>query len=206
MSEYLHTYEAYRVPKGTKVKNAMGEDVVLSNEEDVLVLTEKASKQLVKDRRAYNGMLQQNAEMATQKTQNTANEKMSKDQAKIMAVYRAMVKGNIVSSGDERRLLEYNSELYQSAKMAQSMNQRGKCKRQSSQWNEQEEKAYREKMTKLCEESNEAVNAFIKGSQEFSNAQKNCIVEGNLNNVDISSLKVISLGFDVIGANIDLST
>ena len=42
MSGYLHTYEAYRVPKGTKVQDATGKEVVLSNEEDVLVLTEKA--------------------------------------------------------------------------------------------------------------------------------------------------------------------
>jgi len=43
MSGFLHTYEAYRVPKGTKVQNQAGEEVVLSNEEDTLVLTEKAS-------------------------------------------------------------------------------------------------------------------------------------------------------------------
>ena len=43
MSSFLHTYEAYRVPKGTKVQNQAGEEVVLSNEEDTLVLTEKPS-------------------------------------------------------------------------------------------------------------------------------------------------------------------
>ena len=32
MSGYLHTYEAYRVPKGTKVQDATGKEVVLSNE------------------------------------------------------------------------------------------------------------------------------------------------------------------------------
>lgn len=50
MKAYLHSYEAYRVPKGTAVKDAAGKDVVLSEEQDVLVLTEKASKQLIKDR------------------------------------------------------------------------------------------------------------------------------------------------------------
>ncbi|MCR5234797.1 MAG: hypothetical protein K6E53_12975 [Lachnospiraceae bacterium] len=76
MSGYLHTYEAYRVPKGTKVQDATGKEVVLSNEEDVLVLTEKASKQLAKDRGEHTGMLQQKAEMAAQKTQDAANEKI----------------------------------------------------------------------------------------------------------------------------------
>lgn len=55
MQAYLHSYEAYRVPKGTTVKDAAGKDVVLSKEEDVLVLTEKASKQLIEDRRDYGG-------------------------------------------------------------------------------------------------------------------------------------------------------
>ena len=87
MSGYLHTYEAYRIPKGTKVQDATGKEIALSNEEDVLVLTEKAGKQLVKDRREHNGMLQKMAEMAAQKTQDAAREKIAKDQAKVMAVW-----------------------------------------------------------------------------------------------------------------------
>lgn len=55
---YVHTYEAYRVPKGTTVMNAAGEDVILSKDEDTLVLTEAASRQLVKDRRDYGSALQ----------------------------------------------------------------------------------------------------------------------------------------------------
>ena len=101
MSGYLHTYEAYRVPKGTKVQDATGKEVVLSNEEDVLVLTEKASKQLVKDRGEHNGMLQQKSEMAAQKTQDAASEKIAKDNAKVMAVYKAMANGDTVPASDE---------------------------------------------------------------------------------------------------------
>ena len=43
MKAYMHSYEAYRVPKGTQVKDVSGNDVILSQEKDVLVLTEKAS-------------------------------------------------------------------------------------------------------------------------------------------------------------------
>lgn len=35
-----------------------------------------------------------------------------------MAVYRAMAKGDIVPASDERKLQEYNSDLYQTAKFA----------------------------------------------------------------------------------------
>lgn len=55
----------------------MGEDVVLSNEEDVLVLTEKSAKQLVKDRRAHNGMLQLKAEMAQSMAQLNERRKLA---------------------------------------------------------------------------------------------------------------------------------
>lgn len=102
MKGYIHTYEAYRVPKGTKVKDAAGTEVVLSNQEDVLVLTQKAGERLVKDRNEYNGMLLYKAELAAQRTQTAASEKRAKDDAKIMAVYHAMVKGDIVPAGDEK--------------------------------------------------------------------------------------------------------
>lgn len=202
---YIHTYEAYRVPKGTKVKDAAGQEVVLSNEEDVLVLTEKAGKQLVKDRREHNGMLQQKAEVAAQRTQDAASEKMAKDQAKIMAVFRAMAKGDIVPAADEKKLLEYSSKLYQAAKMAQSMAQTVERKKQASQWDEKEEKAYNEKMKELRNESEEATSAMIEGSQKFSSVQKKHIVEIASDSIDFSSMKVMSLGSSVTGAYIDLS-
>lgn len=205
MLGYLHTYEAYRVPKGTKVKDAMGEDIVLSNTEDVLVLTEKASKQLVKDRREHNGMLQLKVEIAAQKTQNAANEKIAEDQAKVMAVYLAMVKGDIVPAGDEKKLQEYSFELYQAAKMAQSMAQSAERRKQESQWDEKEENAYNAKKKELLDESNEAVSAVIEGSQEFSSAQKQRIVEIDSSGIDFSSMKVMSLGSGVTGVHIDLS-
>lgn len=205
MSNYLHTYEAYRIPKGTKVKDVSGEEVVLSNEEDVLVLTAKAGKQLVHDRRDYAVMLQVKAEMAAKKTQDVASEKYAKDQAKIMAVYRAMAKGDIVPASDEKKLMEYNSDLYQSAKMAQSIALQAEHRKHKSQWDEEEEKAHREKMKKLQTESDEAALAVGTGSGEFSNAQKGHIVEIDSSGVDFSSMQVINLGAGVTGAHIDFS-
>jgi oligoribonuclease NrnB/cAMP/cGMP phosphodiesterase (DHH superfamily) len=209
MSGYLHTYEAYRVPKGTKVQDATGKEVVLSNEEDVLVLTEKASKQLGKDRSEYTGMLQQKSEMAAQKTQDAANEKIAKDNAKVMAVYKAMANGDTVPASDERKLQEYDKDLYQAAKMAQSMAQlrtkQAERKHHASQWDEKEEQAYNAKMKELGDASNEAVLAIGEGSYEFSSAQKENIVEIDSSGVDFSSMKVMSLGSGVTGEFIDLS-
>lgn len=205
MSGYLHTYGAYRIPKGTKVQDASGKEVVLSEEKDVLVLTEKAGRQLVQDRHAYNGMLMQNAEMAAQKTQKEAGDKMAKDMAKIMAVFRALVRGDIVPSSDEWRLQEYSPEMYQAAKVMQGMAQREERRKEKSQWNEKEEAAHKEKMAQLRKESDEAAAAIVEGSQAFSAAQKKRIVEVDSSGVDMTAMKVMSLGSGVAGAYIDLS-
>ena len=207
MQAYLHSYEAYRVPKGTTVKDAAGKDVVLSKEEDILVLTEKASKQLIEDRRDYGGMLQTKAEMAAQKTQEEAMKQMMKDQAKALAVFRSMSNGDVVPDTDEKKLMEYDDKLYQAAKMAQAMAQRMKkeAEKRESEWDEKEEAEDVKRMAELCEVSNGAALAVGTGSQEFSAAQKQNIVEVDSSGVDFSNLTVMSLGSGVTGTNIDLS-
>lgn len=205
MSGYLHTYEAYRIPKGTKVKDATGQEVILSNEEDVLVLTEKAGRQLAEDRRNYSNMLQMQAQMAAQRTQDAASKKYVKDQAKVMSVFRAMAKGDIVPVSDEKKLMEYSSELYQSAKMAQSLALQAERRKHKSQWDDKEEEAHKAKMKELRDKSNEAALAVGTGSREFSNVQKERIVEIDSDGMDFSSMQVTSLGADVTGAYINLS-
>ena len=207
MSAYLHQYEAYRIPKGTTVKDMTGNDVVLSNTEDVLVLTEEAGRQLVKDRGDYGNMLQTKAEMVAQKTQSAAMEQMMKDQAKALAVFRSMSDGDIVPDADERKLMKYDDKLYQAAKMAQAMAQRMKkeAENKESEWDEREEKENQRKREKLCEESNEAALAVGTGVQQLSAAQKQNIVEIDSNGVDLSNITAVNLGSGVTGSNIDLS-
>ncbi len=206
MTAYLHSYEAYRVPKGTAVKDAAGKDVVLSNEQDVLILTEKASKQLIEDRRDYGGMLQTKADLAAQKTQEEGMKKLMKEQAKALAVFRSMADGDIVPSSDERKLMEYDDKLYQAAKMAQAMAQRMKeVEKKKSEWDEKEEAEDKKRMEELCAASNEAALAVGTGSREFSAAQKQHIVEVDSSGVDFSTLTAVNLGSGVTGANIDLS-
>lgn len=205
-SSFLHTYEAYRIPKGAKVQNQAGEEVVLSDEEDTFVLTEEASRQLVKDRKDYVGMLQTQAEMAAEKTQEAATERIAKDQAKAMAVFRSLANGDNVPSSDERRLMDYDSKLYQAAKAAQAMAQMAKKRAESkeSEWDEREEEEQRKKEKILGDESNEAALAIGKGCHEFNEAMKENIVEVDSSDIDFSSFKTMSLG-GVTGAYIDLS-
>ena len=207
MAGYLHTYEAYNIPKGVKVQNLAGEEVVLSDEEDTLVLTEQSARQLIKDRRDYGNMLQTNAEMAAGKTQDAAAKKMAEDQVKALSVFRSMSKGDNVPPSDERRLMDYDKKLYQAGKMAQAMAQMEKkrAENKDSEWDEREEEEYRRKMKELCDESNEAALSVSSGSHEFSEAQKQNIVEIDTPEMDISSIKTCNLGSGVTGEYIDLS-
>jgi len=54
-------------------------------------------------------MLQAQAEAAAEKTQQAASEKIAKDQAKAMAVFRSLANGDNVPSSDESKLMEYDS-------------------------------------------------------------------------------------------------
>lgn len=206
MSSYLHTYEAYRIPKGTKVQNAAGDEVVLSDKEDTLVLTAESSKQLVKDRGQYGSMLQAKAENAALKTQDEAMRQYNENQAKAISVFRSMSKGDNVPATDENKLMAYDPKLYHAAKMAQAMAQMAKKKAESkkSEWDEREEMEKQAKLDKLCEESNEAALAVATGSHEFGEAQKQNIVEIDSSGIDFSSIKTMNLG-GVTGEFIDLS-
>ena len=207
MKPYLHNYEAYRVPKGTAIKDMSGKEVVLSEEKDVLILTEKSSKQLIEDRHNYGSMLQMKADVASEKTREEGMKKMMQDQAKALAVFRSLANGDIVPASDERKLMEYDDKLYQAGKSAQAMAWRIKeeIEEKKSEWDEKEEEEQRQKMEELKAEANDAALAVGSGSKEFSTVQKLCIVEVDSGDVDFSSLKTANLGSGVTGVNIDLA-
>lgn len=207
MLSYLHTYEAYRIPKGTKVLGSDGKEVVLSEQEDKLVLTEQAGKQLIKDRQKYGEMLQLRAEVAAQETQEEAMKKHTEDQAKAMAVFRSMSKGDTVPVTDENKLMAYDDKLYQAAKIAQALAQMAEKRTEDKEslWDEREEAEYAKKMEELCSESNERALEVGTKSQEFSQVQKQNIVEVDAGQMDFSKVKVANLGSGVEGMNVDLS-
>ena len=204
---YVHQYEAYRVPKGTTVKNSLGEDIVLSEDEDKLVLTEKASKQLVKDRFDYGNALHAETEKRCMASQDEALKKQAKEQLKALSVFRSMSKGDVVPSSDESKLMEYDPKLYQMAKMAQLMAQMAEenAEKKKSEWDQREEEEDRKRQESLNADAKEAIEGMGAEFGEFSAEQKSNIVEVDSSNIDFSSLKVMNLGSDVTGAFIDLS-
>ena len=62
--------------------------------------------------------------------------------AKVMEVARRLMKGDIVPSTDEKKLMEYNDKLYQMAKNMGEMAKVEKRKKHKSLWEDEEEKQY----------------------------------------------------------------
>ena len=109
ISNYLHTYEAYRIPKGTAIRNAEGKTEV--SKEDQLVLTEKAQKQLIQDRMDFGAdMIAERRKMDAEQNAE-AEKKYAEDQSKMIAVFRSMSEGKMVSDTDEKKLMEYDPKL-----------------------------------------------------------------------------------------------
>ncbi len=205
MAGYLHTYEAYRIPKGTTVKNASGEDVVLSKNEDTLVLTDKAQKQLIQDRVDFGSAMLEEKKRINDERNQEAEKKMHEDQAKMVAVFRSMSEGKTVSDTDEKKLMEYDPKLYMAAKMAQMMAQRAEKEKESHFKKEDEDEfqkkidAYNKKTDELNENWNSKVDSFV-------NAQKDSIVEVDALEIDFSSIRsTINFGGGITGAVFDIS-
>lgn len=78
-----------------------------------------------------------NAESSRQ--QGEAMEDYVEDIGKIMEVARRLMRGDIVPATDEKKLMEYNMELYQSAKSMGAMKKLEERKEHDSLWKDEEE-------------------------------------------------------------------
>ncbi|MBQ8319150.1 MAG: hypothetical protein IJX85_12545 [Lachnospiraceae bacterium] len=98
---------------------------------------------------------------------------------------------------------------YQAAKNAQMMAQlreKQKQKNEKSQWDEEEEAEFREKMDALNQDVEDATQNMSAGSAAFSEAQKANIVPIETSSADIAAIdSVSSLGGGVVGARVDFT-
>ena len=79
---------------------------------------------------------------AAAEQQKDAAQKYASDLGKVMEVARRIMKGAIVPASDEKKLMEYSFEMYQTAKNIGSMVQREKREKYKSLWKDEEEKQY----------------------------------------------------------------
>lgn len=79
-----------------------------------------------------------NAEVARQ--QKDAAKEYADDIGKIMEVARRIMKGDIVPASDEKKLMEFSEDMYQTAKNIGAMARREKREKHDSLWDDEEEK------------------------------------------------------------------
>ena len=81
-----------------------------------------------------------NATVAEQ--QKDAAKEYGIEMGKLMEVARRIMKGAIVPAADEKKLMEYSNELYQTAKSIGAMAQQEKREKYDSLWEDEEKKEY----------------------------------------------------------------
>lgn len=129
-----------------KIKATENGSVVFANEAATLELTYNAVAEKQNEYQNYMDQLmeQWNTKFneITTKQNAEAGKEAFKDLAKIMMVARRLMDGDIVPQSDEKKLMEYDSDLYQMAKSAQMMAQiREKDrKKHESLWEDEEKK------------------------------------------------------------------
>lgn len=79
---------------------------------------------------------------AAAKQQADAAQEYTAETGKILEVARRIMRGGIVPAADEKKLMEFSSELYQAAKSIGTMVQRRKKEKYDSLWGDEEKKEY----------------------------------------------------------------
>lgn len=80
--------------------------------------------------------------MVSTKQQGEAMEEYTKDMAKIMEVARRLMKGAIVPGSDEKKLMEFDPDLYMMAKNVGSLTRMREREKYASLWEDEEKKEY----------------------------------------------------------------
>jgi uncharacterized protein with PIN domain len=133
-----------------KIKNTENGAVVYAEEAATLNLSYNAVAEKQDEYQTYVDQLMEQwecklNEVATEQNADAEKEAFQ-DLAKIMTVARRLMHGDIVPSTDEKKLMEYDDDLYQMAKNAQMMAQIRERKKYDSLWDDEEKKEYDDPM------------------------------------------------------------
>lgn len=149
--EQVTAYRAQKVAVSKRLEEVRSRIGVSAEEQygseaSVLELTLQALDEKQTEYQEYlSGLAEQycaywNATVAEQ--QKDAMKEYTADMGKILEVARRIMKGGIVPASDERKLMEYSDELYQTAKNIGAMVQRQKREKYDTLWGEEEKKEY----------------------------------------------------------------
>lgn len=164
-----------------KIKKTDNGAVIYADEAATLELTYDAVAKKQDEYQSYMDQLMEQwdakfNEVATRENAK-AEEEGFEDLRKIMEVVRRMTKGDNVPPSDEKKVMEYDKDMYQMAKSAQMVAQMHKRKREDhdSLWEDEEKRERQDAM-----EAAEGQEAFAAGPEIVS-------VEDTMASVEVSS-------------------
>lgn len=121
---------------------------IYANEAAILELTMKAVDEKQTEYKDYmNKLLEQwnaTADMISAEQQGDAMEEYAQDLGKIIEVARRIMKGGVVPAKDEKKLMEYSMEMYQTAKNIGAMVKQREKEEYDSLWGDEGEKEYKD--------------------------------------------------------------
>ena len=133
-----------------KISTTPNGQELYANEAAILELTYNAVNEKQTQYQDYMSKLNEQwaaqANLVSAKQQGEAMEEYVEDLGKIMQVARRLMDGDVVPASDERKLMEYSSELYQAAKNIGAMTKKEEREKYDSLWEDEEETVYEDPM------------------------------------------------------------
>lgn len=120
-------------------------EAYLEREKELQEKIDELSGQIKNNEKTLDDLIEQevgifNSVVAEQ--QGNAMREYGEEMAKCLEIARRISRGDHVPAQDEKKLMEFNMEIYQMAKEMAAMNMEGKHKEWDSLWGEEEEKEY----------------------------------------------------------------
>ncbi len=120
-------------------------DAYLQREKELQEKIDELSGQIKDNEKTLDDLIEQevgifNSMVAEQ--QGDAMKEYGEEMAKCLEIARRIGRGDRVPAQDEKKLMDFNMEIYQMAKEMAAMNMEGKHKEWDSLWGEEEEKEY----------------------------------------------------------------
>lgn len=158
-----------RAALNEKIKKTENGSVVYANEAAMLELTYNAVAKKQNEYQNYMEQLMEQWETKFNEVATRENAEAEKEGfeelSKIMEVVRRMAKGDNVPQGDEKKVMEYDKDMYQMAKSAQMVAKMRKKDREDhdSLWGDEEEREREDPM-----EAADGQEAFAAGPEVVS--------------------------------------
>lgn len=120
-------------------------EAYLEREKELQEKIDELSGQIKNNEKTLDDLIEQevgifNSVVAEQ--QGDTMREYGEEMAKCLEIARRISRGDHVPAQDEKKLMEFNMEIYQMAKEMAAMNMEGKHKEWDSLWGEEEEKEY----------------------------------------------------------------